>query len=144
MNRFFSSKNTLTIAILWGLVLILLAILYITIQSGERNVLSILVVILTICLVIWILFDTRYVINSHFLLYRQGPFRGRINIMNIKSIENFSGMIPPVTMKPALGNDGFIINYDQYDSVFMTPQEKSIFIAELIKINSNIDISKVN
>ena len=141
MNRFLSSKNTATISILWGLVLVLLGILYLTIASGERNLLSILIVILTISLIVWILLDTRYVIKSNLLLYRSGPFRGRINILDIKKIENYSGLIPPVTMKPALGSKGFILYYEQSDSIFITPEKSTMFIAELLKINPLITIN---
>ena len=140
MNRYLSSKNTVTISILWGLVLILLGILYITIVSGERNILSILIVILTISFIVWILLDTRYVIKSNNLLYRSGPFRGHINILDIKKIENYSGLIPPVTMKPALGSNGFILYYAQFDSIFITPEKSKIFIDELLKINPTITI----
>ena len=141
MNRFLSSKNTLTVAILWGFVLVLLGVLYVTITSGERNILSILIVILTILLIVWILLDTRYVIKNTNLLYRSGPFRGRINILRIKKIESFSGMMPPVTMKPALGNKGLILYFEKYESVFISPKKHNLFIAELLKINPEITIN---
>jgi Bacterial PH domain len=141
MNRFLSSKNTFTVSILWGLVLILFGILYITITTGERNFLSILIVILTISFIVWILLDTRYVIKSNDLLYRSGPFRGRINIFEIKKIESFSGMIPPVTMKPALGNKGLILYHDKYESIFITPEKTKDFVDELLKINPEIEVN---
>ena len=141
MNRFLSSKNTFTVSILWGLVLVLLGILYITITSGERNFLSILIVILTISFIIWILLDTRYVIKSNNLLFRSGPFRGRINILEIKKIENYSGMTPPVTMKPALGNKGLILYHDKYESIFITPEKTNDFVEELLKINPEIEVN---
>ncbi|MBC7642115.1 MAG: PH domain-containing protein [Flavobacterium sp.] len=97
-------------------------------------------VLTTISLIVWILLDTRYVIKENNLLYRSGPFRGRINILEIKTIEQYSGTNPPVTMKPALDNKGFILHYNQYDNLFISPVESEIFIDTLVNINSKIEL----
>jgi hypothetical protein len=91
-------------------------------------------------LVIWILLDTRYVIKSSFLLYRSGPFRGRIDINKIDKIQYFSGFYPQVSMKPALDIKGYIITYNKQDDVYVSPKKSVDFIAELLKINPKIRV----
>ena len=86
MNRFLSSKNTFTVSILWTLVLLLLTLVIIGIKKENLNLIPMLIISLVIGIIIWVLLDTRYVIKSHFLLYRSGPFRGRINIQKIQKL----------------------------------------------------------
>jgi hypothetical protein len=84
--------------------------------------------------------DTRYVIKNHFLLYRSGPIRGRINIEQIQKIKRHSGLYVPVTLKPALDTKGFIITYNKYDDLFISPIKSDLFLEELMKINPKIEI----
>lgn len=138
MSRFLSSKNTFTIAILWFLVLTLLALLYLGITAVSVSIVPIIVISLVISLISWVLLDTRYVIKNGLLLYRSGPFRGRVDINKIHKIKSFSGLNPPVTMKPALDSTGFIITYNTFDDVYVSPKNANLFVTELLKINPNI------
>lgn len=140
MSRFLSTKNTFTIAILWGVVLLMILLLYVGLRKEHLTLLPIGMISVVISMIAWILLDTRYVIKQHFLLYRSGPFRGRIDIAKIKKVKYFSGMSVPVTMKPALGTKGFIITYNNYDDVYVSPQKRDIFLAELLKINPQIEV----
>ena len=139
-TRFKSSKNTLIISLLCGIAILLLSIIGVAIYFGERNILSISAASCVAALIIWIILDTRYVIKEKDLLYRSGPFRGRISIAEIKKIEAFSGMNPQVTMKPALDYKGFILFYNKYDALFISPEKSEIFIESLLKINSGIEV----
>lgn len=140
MNRFLSTKNTFTVSILWAVVLLLLLLLFIGINNGQIQLVAIIILSLVISLIIWILLDTRYVIKSHFLLYRSGPFRGRLNIDKIQKIKYFSGLYVPVTMKPALDTKGYIISNDGFEDVYVSPKNSAAFIEELLKINPKIEI----
>lgn len=140
MNRFLSTKNTFTVSILWSVVLLLLLLLFIGIKQGQIQLVAIIILSLVISLIIWILLDTRYVIKSHFLLYRSGPFRGRLNIDKIQKIKYFSGLYVPVTMKPALDTKGYIISNDGFEDVYVSPKNSATFIEELLKINPKIEI----
>jgi hypothetical protein len=81
MNRFLSTKNGLIQVILWSLVAILTGLLITSIMTSTPiPFVPKLILGLVIGLIIWILLDTRYVIKTKFLLYRSGPFRGRIDI----------------------------------------------------------------
>ena len=140
MKRYLSTKNTFTIAILWSIVLLMLVLLYMGLREQHLTLLPIGIISVLIAMVAWVLLDTRYVIKEHFLLYRSGPFRGRIDIAKIKKVKYFSGMFVPVTMKPALDTKGFIITYNNYDDVYVSPQKSDIFLQELLKINPKIEI----
>jgi len=143
MNRFLSTKNGLILLILWSLVLVLTSLLITSIVTNTPiPFVPKLILGLVIGLIIWILLDTRYVIKTQFLLYRSGPFRGRIDITKIKKIKLHSGLFVPVSMKPALDINGFIITYNQFDDVFVSPKNSTIFLEELKKINPSIEINK--
>ncbi len=142
MNRFLSTKNGLIQVILWSLVAVLSGLLITSIMTSTPiPFVPKLILGLVIGLIIWVLLDTRYVIKTKFLLYRSGPFRGRIDITKIKKIKLHSGLFVPVSMKPALDINGFIITYNQFDDVFVSPNNSSIFLEELKKINPSIEIN---
>lgn len=140
MNRFLSTKNIFTVGILWTLVLGMIFLLYVGLTQEHVPFFPVVVLSSVIVLILWILLDTRYVIKRHFLLYRSGPYRGRIDIEKIKKIKYFSGLYVPVTMKPALDTKGFIITYNQYDDVYVSPVKREVFLSELLKINPNIEV----
>ena len=142
MNRFLSSKNNYTIAILWMIVIIMVGLLYVGMTKELVTLLPIVILGLVIAMILWTLLDTRYVIKQHFLLYRSGPFRGRIDIQKIKKIKYFSGLYVPVTMKPALDTKGFIITYNNIEDVYVSPVHREIFLTELLKINPGIEVAK--
>ena len=140
MNRFLSTKNTFTIVILWGIVLFFIVMLALNFEKGNFPVIPMLIISLVTGFVLWVLLDTRYVIKNNFLLYRSGPIRGRIDITKIKSIKRFSGLNVPVMLKPALDTKGFIVTYNQFDDLFISPKMSDIFIEEIKKINPQIEV----
>lgn len=140
MKNFLSSKNAFTIIILWGVVLFMAVMLGYTIKSGELPWPPFIILALTTVLIVWVLLDTRYVIRDGFLFYRSGPFRGRIDISKIKKIQRHSGLYVPVSMKPALDTKGFIITYNNFDDVFVSPQNSDAFLREIQKINPGVQV----
>ncbi len=140
MNRFLSTKNTFTIVILWGIVLFFIVMLALNYEKGNFPVIPMIIISLVTGFVLWVLLDTRYVIKNNFLLYRSGPIRGRIDITKIKSIKRFSGLNVPVMLKPALDTKGFIVTYNQFDDLFISPKMSDIFIEEIKKINPQIEV----
>jgi cytochrome b561 len=141
MNRFLSSKNTFTIAILWSIVLFFIVMLVLNYKRGNFPLIPMIIISLVTGFVLWVLLDTRYVIKKRFLLYRSGPIRGRIEITKIKSIKRFSGLNVPVMLKPALDTKGFIITYNSFDDLFISPKRSDVFIEEIKKINPQIEIN---
>jgi hypothetical protein len=100
------------------------------------------IMIAIISSLIWILLDTKYIINNDIILFNSGPFKGIININKIKKIEHHSGLIVPVTYKPALNTRGLILYYNSFDEIYISPNEEDNFIEELLKINPEIRITK--
>lgn len=124
---------------LWGIAITLIILLALNLKEGLKA-LPIIILSIVVALILWILFDTRYVIKENFLLYRSGPFRGRIDIKQIQKIQRFSGLYVPVIVKPALDTKGFIISYNSGEDVYVSPQKAETFIAEILKINPQIEV----
>lgn len=142
MNRFLSSKSIFIITILWSLVLFMIVMMVYSYFKTDISIAPIVIISLACALIIWILLDTRYVIRNGNLLYRSGPFRGRINIEKINSVKYFSGLYVPVNMKPALDTKGFIITYNQFDDVYVSPKETENFLTALLKVNPTIVVKR--
>lgn len=142
MNRFLSSKSFFIVTILWSLVLFMIVMMVFSYLKADISIAPMVIISLACALIIWILLDTRYVIRNGNLLYRSGPFRGRINIQKINSIKYFSGLYVPVNMKPALDTKGFIITYNQFDDVYVSPKETENFLSALLKVNPEILVKR--
>jgi hypothetical protein len=98
-------------------------------------------IMITIVLaLVWILLDTKYLLKENKIFYNSGPFRGSIAIDSIKKITHHSGIIVPVTFKPALNTKGLIIHYNSFDDIYISPKQEDLFLEELLKINPNIEI----
>jgi len=140
LKTFASSKNGFSCAILWIIAVGLLIILFIEKPEAEAPPLFILntIIIGIISMLIWILLDTKYSIKEEILYFYSGPFRGKININSIRKIERHSGIIVPVTYKPALDTKGLIIHYNSFDDIYISPNQQVIFLEELLRINPNI------
>lgn len=126
--------------LMWSIVVFMIVMLGYTFNSGELPIAPFIILSLATALILWVLLDTRYVIKNNFLLYRSGPFRGRIDIAKIQKIKRHSGMFVPVSMKPALDTKGFIITINNFDDVFVSPKNSAIFLEEIQKINPKVEV----
>ena len=98
-------------------------------------------IMITIVLaLVWILLDTKYLLKENKIFYNSGPFRGSIAIDSIKKITHHSGIIVPVTFKPALNTKGLIIHYNSFDDIYISPKQEDLFLEELLKVNPNIEV----
>ena len=142
MKKFISSNNILTVSILWFLVAFMVAIMFFSYQENPISIVPVIIISLAIALIIWVLLDTRYVIKNNNLYYRSGPIRGRIDVKKIKTVQYYSGLNIPVNTKPALDTKGYIISYNQFDAIYVSPKLTEKFLAELLKINPRILVTK--
>jgi hypothetical protein len=142
LKTFASSKNGFSCAILWIIAVGLLIILFIEKPEAEAPPLFIFntIIIGIISMLIWILLDTKYSIKEEILYFYSGPFRGKITINSIRKIEHHSGLLVPVSYKPALDTKGLIIYYNSFDDIYISPNQEAIFLEELLKINPNIKV----
>ncbi|HUH50848.1 MAG TPA: PH domain-containing protein [Flavobacterium sp.] len=99
-----------------------------------------------VCLVLiafsTILFFTSYTIKDGFLKHRSGPFYGKMKIGNIQKIMYHSGVLVPVMYRPATATVGVIIKYNAYDDIYFSPEDRDTFVADLLKINPEIEVVK--
>ena len=79
-------------------------------------------------------------INEGTLTFNSGPIKGKIKINEIRKIEHHSGIIVPVTFKPALNTKGLVVYYNRYDEIYISPKKEAIFLEELLKINPKIEV----
>ena len=97
--------------------------------------------LVTAVLSIWVLADTKYVIqNNAILIYNSGPIKGKIDIQSIRKIEHQKGWISKSILKPSLDINGLYIYYNKFDDIYFSPKDKEAFVNYLLKINPKIEI----
>ena len=142
MKVFFSSKSYFTLALMWTIALGLFTVIFIKKPDAQEPSIYIFnAIMITIVLaLVWILLDTKYLLKENKIFYNSGPFRGSIAIDSIKKITHHSGIIVPVTFKPALNTKGLIIHYNSFDDIYISPKQEDLFLEELLKVNPNIEV----
>ncbi len=142
MKTFVSSKNSYSTALLWLIAIGLFIVIFIKKpEAQEPSIYIFNVITITIVLtLVWILLDTKYILKENKIFYNSGPFRGSIAIDSIKKITHHSGIIVPVTFKPALNTKGLIIHYNSFDDIYISPKQEDLFLEELLKVNPKIKV----
>jgi hypothetical protein len=142
MKLFASSKNYYSAALIWIIAIGLLIVVFIKKPDAQEPSIYIFYAIILpiVGSLIWILLDTKYILKENKIFYNSGPFRGTIAIDSIKKIEHHSGIIVPVTFKPALNTKGLIIHYNSFDDIYISPNQENLFLEELLKVNPDIEI----
>lgn len=141
MKKFSTDHHIPTVSLLWITVLILFATPFFTPNTLEGSMfIPIIIVIASAILILWILLNTKYVIDHSYLYYYSGPIRGKIDIFNIHTIEIQKKWWVSATLKPALGTKGLIIKYNTYDDIYVSPRDKQKFIESLLELNPMIEI----
>ena len=97
-----------------------------------------LALMLPLILLLWIYFDTFYIIENDKLFYRSGFLRGEIPIATIREIVKGKTMWSGI--KPALARNGLIIKYSKFDEIYIAPQDNNQMLTDLLNINSKIKI----
>lgn len=143
MKVFPSSKNYITVSLLWLIVIFLLVVPFLPhdAEDVEKEALIGVVILYIITgMLIWILLDTKYKIKENKLFYCSGPIRGSMKIADIRKIELWNKWYVTSFIKPALDKDGMIIHYNKFDDIYISPKEKEKFIAALREINPDIEV----
>jgi hypothetical protein len=136
--KFQSEKSSLTALLIFApfsfvLTMFIRTLIY---EPGPALIIPGLV-LLPLGFFLWIWFRTEYFIEDGRLLYVSGPFRGKIDIISIREIRVASSW-KFIGMKPALSTNGLIVSYNSYDELFISPEDKKAFIAELQRYNPAI------
>ena len=91
-------------------------------------------------LLTWLILQANYNLDAKNLYYKSGPFKGTIAVNSIKKIEFHNGIFVPTIWKPALSHIGLIITYNQYDDIYISPENREEFVQKLTQINPNINL----
>ncbi|WP_179337625.1 PH domain-containing protein [Winogradskyella ludwigii] len=139
----FRSKkdNLFTITIL-GLNAFLIGITiygFITGELEKDEYWTLIPILGVVVLLFWMFFGTNYQLSKNELIYRCGPIKGKIKINRITEI--IKGKTLWVGLKPATSRKGLIIKYDKYNEIYISPITNESFIAELLKLKSDIKIN---
>lgn len=138
--KFKSEKSAIFALVIFSITAVIFTLLITEIlyHSG-KNLIMPLLMMLPVGLLLWIWFGTDYEIKDGWLHYRTGPFRGKIEISSIREIRKAS-VFGIIGIKPALSTNGILICYNKYDEVYISPENKRDFIAELHRYNAAIKL----
>jgi len=138
MKIYKSKRGSLILILIIGVVLLFLIILFLQKRHLLENPLPLLILFLPMILLIWIYFDTYYIIDGQILKYHSAFIKGEIEISNIREV--VKGKTSWVGIKPALARKGLIIKFNKFDEIYISPISNDMMISDLIEINPNIKI----
>ena len=139
---FKSKKDSLFTMTILGLNAFLIGITiygFITGELEKDDYWTLIPILGVVVLLFWMFFGTNYQLTKNELIYRCGPIKGRIKINRITEI--IKGKTLWVGLKPATSRKGLIIKYDKYNEIYISPNTNESFIAELLKLKSDIKIN---
>lgn len=91
-----------------------------------------------LALFVWLYFDTYYIIENDQLKYKSAFLKGTIDIRKISKVIN--GKTMWVGIKPALARGGLVLKYNRFDEIYLAPQDKEAFIADLLAVNPALEV----
>ncbi|UOB16099.1 PH domain-containing protein [Abyssalbus ytuae] len=93
-----------------------------------------------VVLLFWLFFGTGYELSEEGLIYKSGPFNGKISISRIREI--VKGKTLWIGFRPATARKGLIIRYDEYNEIYISPKTNDTFIKKILELNSKIKITE--
>ena len=141
--KFDSKKDILFSVTILGINALLIAITVVGIVNGDMensDYWSLILILAVVGLLFWLYFGTNYELSKKDgLIYRSGPFNGKINTDRIKEI--VKGKTLWVGSRPATARKGLIIKYDKYNELYISPKTNESFITKILELNSGIKIT---
>jgi len=138
MKIYKSKKDILIISIAIVILLLPVMVFFMDKTYFARNPVALLPLLLPVILMLWIYFDTYYIIEDQKLKYHSAFLRGEIDIMNIREIVN--GETVWVGIKPALARKGLIIKFNRFDEIYIAPADNNGLITDLLVIKPEIKV----
>lgn len=129
----FSSRKSAVVPILIGFMLILGVI-----GSRDQVYVSLIILLPIVIYLVWMWFDTYYVIDGNQLFYKSALFKGTIDIQTINEIDRKKSLY--AGPKPSLAGNGLVIKYNKWDDIYLSPANTDQFIDALKSINPKIKI----
>ena len=129
--EFRSSIDRIFAWLILGTCFLLLTLGVFVLTSESTDSITQLLVFLTVAgvmpVMLWILFGTRYRLTETHLLVRSGPFYQKIILNTITSIEP----VHSLQSGHALARDRFLVCYEQYATVMISPEDRGRFLQEI-------------
>lgn len=110
-------------------------------ERKEASIIGSFILVLT-CFIIHAFKNAFYQIENTILKYKCGVFHGKIDIQKIKKIEINNSIFVQAIFKLGWSHKGIIITYNNYDDLFISPENRNEFIAHLKEINPEIRIQE--
>ena len=128
--KFYSSKGYIIVTLISFLIIMAI------ISFSDKAYIVTVILIATLSYLVWMWYDTYYMIDGDKLFYKSALLKGSINISTIveivKNKTQFSGI------KPSLSTKGIIIKYNKWDDIYISPIDIDRFIGELKNVNPSI------
>ena len=103
------------------------------------NYVTINMLLLVCGFLLWSYYGTYYELTQTHLIYNCGPFKGSIEIKEIREITK--GQTLWVGLKPATARKGLIIKYRKFDEIYISPEINDVFISKILELNDAITIT---
>ncbi|MES2863927.1 MAG: PH domain-containing protein [Bacteroidota bacterium] len=87
-------------------------------------------------------YTTYYEIRENILIISYFFIKTKIKITEIRTIKYSNSIIKTNLYKPGFHEKGIEIMYHKYDDIYISPENKEQFIADLLQLNPNIEIKK--
>ncbi len=140
--KFTSAKGIFTGLIIWGVILLLVALSFWDIYTNGKidKIFLHVINLLIISFLTWIWFGTSYEIRNDTLYYKTGPIKGSIPVSSIIKVSPYKTMWSG--LKIALATKGIIVQYNKWDDIYISPENNETFIAALLAVNDKIEVRK--
>lgn len=141
--KFESRKDILFSFIFLGLSTFLIGIAIVGLITGEmeqHEYWTLIPILAVVGLFLWLYFGTNYELSKeNGLIYRSGPFNGKISVDRIREI--VKGKTHMIGVKYATARKGLIVKFDQYNEIYISPKTDDMFIKKLLELNSGIKVT---
>jgi hypothetical protein len=142
--KFDSKKDILFSIIILGINTFLIGITIAGIINEEMEkdeYWTIILIFAVVGLLFWLYFGTNYELSKeNGLIYKSGPFNGKINIDRITEI--IKGKTLWIGFRPATSRKGLIVKYDKYNEIYISPKTNESFIEKILELKGNIKITE--
>lgn len=108
-------------------------------ESAPALIYVIMGIVLT--LLLWMALGTHYVVTDRELLYRSGPFRGKIAISKIRKLEYDDRFFKQSLLRLGMDTKGLTVHYDKFEDIYISPRHRDAFVAELCRLNPEIIVT---
>ena len=129
----YHSKVGLTFSI--PLIMVIACLVYEVVN--ESTIYGAAILALVLGLMVDMMFRTYYIIEKNRLYIRCGLSTSTIHLQSIRKISDSSILLS----SPALSIDRLEILYNKFDTILVSPKDKAAFLAEVKKVNPNIEIN---